>query len=492
MKENKIFPWLVAIAAASISFSAAFYSIFGIGKMFAGAATNVMIMAASLEFAKLVIASFLYRFWDDVNKGLRAYLSIACVVLIMITSAGIYGFLSSAYQETANKVENSDKGTLVVTKQKEMIQKQLDQAEKQLELKSNRQNTLSDMRSRQQANADNLIASNKSASSVRTQMNQLGKESSQLDADIKVLQDTIASKTQQISLLENQILDKSTNNDLANEIGPLKYIAKLTGKTLDQVVNWFIIALMIVFDPLAIALVVAANFVFSYISDKKKEVDEFEIWRTEKEEAKRLAEEEERKRLEEEEKKRHEDEEAARIKAEEEEAARLAEEEEKKRLEEEESARIAELEEIARINSELEEEFFMVGNTPLADYEEEIIYSPEIIDEEIIYSPEIPVDAEIIYSPEITEDDVIYSPELNDVEEEIESEENQTEENASEEIFEEGYVDEEGNPVNNEDGEFAGYKLGNVYKKRPESLKEADPKNVPLDLLVTKGDPTRL
>lgn len=270
MKENKYFPYIVAISAISISFSAAFYSIFGIGKMFAGASTNVMVMAASLEFAKLVIASLLYRFWDEINKALKVYLTIACFVLIVITSAGIYGFLSSAYQETANKVENVDKNTAVIEKRKQMIQRQLDQAEKQLELKSTRQNTLSDMRNRQQSNADNLIAQNKSTSSVRSQMNQLSKESKSLDDDIKVLQDTIASKTQQINDLDLEILNVSSNNDIANEIGPLKFIAKITGKSLDQVVNWFIIALMLVFDPLAIALVVAANFVFSYVSEKKK------------------------------------------------------------------------------------------------------------------------------------------------------------------------------------------------------------------------------
>ena len=273
MKNNKIFPYLVALSAVSISFSAAFYSIFGIGKMFAGASTNVMVMAASLEFAKLVIASFLYRFWDDVNRVLRVYLTIACFVLIVITSAGIYGFLSSAYQETANKVENVDKNTAVITKKKEMIQRQLDQAEKQLELKSTRQNTLSDMRNRQQSNADNLISQNKSVSSVRSQMNQLGKESSLLDGDIKVLQDTISSKTEQIGELDMEILDLSTNKDLAAEVGPLKYIAKLTGKTLDEVVNWFIIALMLVFDPLAIALVIAANFIFSKLPSEKKNED---------------------------------------------------------------------------------------------------------------------------------------------------------------------------------------------------------------------------
>lgn len=434
MKNNKIFPYLVALSAVSISFSAAFYSIFGIGKMFAGASTNVMVMAASLEFAKLVIASFLYRFWDDVNRVLRVYLTIACFVLIVITSAGIYGFLSSAYQETANKVENVDKNTAVITKKKEMIQRQLDQAEKQLELKSTRQNTLSDMRNRQQSNADNLISQNKSVSSVRSQMNQLGKESSLLDGDIKVLQDTISSKTEQIGELDMEILDLSTNKDLAAEVGPLKYIAKLTGKTLDEVVNWFIIALMLVFDPLAIALVIAANFIFSKLPSEKKNED--------------------------------------------------PENKEKEENEEEKSSEPSIVEKIKNIFKKQD-----------SDQLEIVLRAPNPIEEEITEDEpnsestetELPRDFIIGLTPvpeDITEEDdeIVYSPEVQEIEEE------QTED-PSEEIEEEK---SDKNPE--EEGEFGGYKLGNVYhkKKKAGSLKEADPKNVPPELLITKGDPTRL
>ena len=433
MKNNKIFPYLVALSAVSISFSAAFYSIFGIGKMFAGASTNVMVMAASLEFAKLVIASFLYRFWDDVNRVLRVYLTIACFVLIVITSAGIYGFLSSAYQETANKVENVDKNTAVITKKKEMIQRQLDQAEKQLELKSTRQNTLSDMRNRQQSNADNLISQNKSVSSVRSQMNQLGKESSLLDGDIKVLQDTISSKTEQIGELDMEILDLSTNKDLAAEVGPLKYIAKLTGKTLDEVVNWFIIALMLVFDPLAIALVIAANFIFSKLPSEKKNED--------------------------------------------------PENKEKEENEEEKSSEPSIVEKIKNIFKKQD-----------SDQLEIVLRAPNPIEEEITEDEpnsestetELPRDFIIGLTPvpeDSTEEDdeIVYSPEVQEIEEE------QTED-PSEEIEEEK---SDKNPE--EEGEFGGYKLGNVYhKKKAGSLKEADPKNVPPELLITKGDPTRL
>jgi hypothetical protein len=473
MKENKIFPWIVAIAAASISFSAAFYSIFGIGKMFAGASTNVMVMAASLEFAKLVIASFLYRFWEDVNKALRAYLVIACFILIIITSGGIYGFLSSAYQETANKVENLDKSTAVLDRQKEMIQRQLTQAEKQLEFKSTRQNTLSDMRNRQQSNADNLISQNKSASSVRTQMNSLSKESMTLDNDIKILQDTISSKNQQISEIETKILEASTNNDLAAEVGPLKYIAKLTGKTLDEVVNWFIIALMLVFDPLAIALVIAANFVFSYTGKNKKE--EEEINNNTLEEIKIVEVD--------------------------------TDSTEKVETEPEKEPEIEDVQEEKEASPQVS---FMIGGTPIKEIEEPIdhYFSEEYIDEQFVVEPvedlegpkgnsgpddstlnEISSEEEheqieeleedIIFSPDF-HDDVTYSPDL------LTDDEN----NAIEETVDEESISE--TEETQEDGEFGGYKLGNVYKGKKNIKDYENSKDIPLDLLVSKGDPTRL
>jgi hypothetical protein len=423
MKENKIFPWIVAIAAASISFSAAFYSIFGIGKMFAGASTNVMVMAASLEFAKLVIASFLYRFWEDVNKSLRIYLTISCVVLIMITSAGIYGFLSSAYQETANKVENVDKNTAVITKRKEMIQTQLTQAEKQLEMKSTRQNTLSDMRNRQQTNADNLISQNKSANSVRSQMNSLGAESKILDNDIRVLQDTISSKTQQISALDIEILDKTSNGELANEIGPLKYLAKITGKSLDQVVNWFIIALMLVFDPLAIALVVAANFVFEYVANKKKE------------------------------------------------------EEEKNRNERPvEDDLVKTKESVDKPAEEIEEQKFIIGEAPIPPTIEEIS-EEHVFEEEYEVKEDEPANDSYFsedYTKEeeslILEEPIEEEPEvIEEIEEQV-VEESVIEEIAEESIPEEQSTEELVNP--GEEGEFGGYRLGNVYKEEPKPRRQ--------------------
>ena len=94
--KERIFPFIIALSALSVSASAAVYSVTGLSMLFAGASTAVMIMAASLEVAKLVIASLLYQYWNKLNKVLRIYLTIAATVLILITSAGIYGYLSSA------------------------------------------------------------------------------------------------------------------------------------------------------------------------------------------------------------------------------------------------------------------------------------------------------------------------------------------------------------------------------------------------------------
>ena len=107
--KNKALPYIIALSAIFVSSSAIFYSVYGLSKLFAGASKAVIIMASSLEIAKLVVASLLYVYWDEINKWLRLYLTVACVTLMLITSGGIYGFLSGAYQETAIKSELLDK-----------------------------------------------------------------------------------------------------------------------------------------------------------------------------------------------------------------------------------------------------------------------------------------------------------------------------------------------------------------------------------------------
>ena len=98
MERVKNFKTYVGLSALLIAGSAAFFSVFGLSKLFSGAALSVVIMAGSLEFGKIVGASFLYRYWDKINNLLKIYMTVGVVTLVLITSAGIFGYLSNAYQ----------------------------------------------------------------------------------------------------------------------------------------------------------------------------------------------------------------------------------------------------------------------------------------------------------------------------------------------------------------------------------------------------------
>ncbi len=270
--KKKLLPWIIALSALSVSGSAAFYSVSGLGKMFAGASSQVMVLAGSLEFAKLVTASLLYQYWKELNRFLKVYLSIATLILILVTSAGIYGFLSSAYQETAFKVQNQDKNIEILDKDINVINTEIKNYESQIEQKTNRLNQLTSIRTNLQSTQDVLIEKSKSTSSVRRQISDVDSEIKRMDLEISVFNDSISSRNKKISDIERGKLGISSDSDLAKEVGPLKYIADLTGKSLEQVVNWYIVVLMLVFDPLAIALVIAANFAFEKAKEKNEDI----------------------------------------------------------------------------------------------------------------------------------------------------------------------------------------------------------------------------
>lgn len=272
--KKKLLPWIIALSALSVSGSAAFYSVTGLGKMFAGASLQVMVLAGSLEFAKLVTASLLYQYWKKLKIGLKLYLSIATLILIIITSAGIYGFLSSAYQETSFKVQNQDKNIQILDKNISIIKTEITNYESQIKQKNDRLGQLTTIRTNLQSTQDVLIEKSKSTNAVRQQIKDVDGEIKRMDSEISVLNDSISSKNTRISSIEQEKFGVSSNADLAKEVGPLKYIAKLTGSDIDSVVNWYIIILMLVFDPLAIALVIAANFAFEMNEEKENKKEE--------------------------------------------------------------------------------------------------------------------------------------------------------------------------------------------------------------------------
>jgi len=271
--EKKLLPYLVVISALSVSLSAAFYSVTGLGKMFSGASVQVMIMMSSLEIAKLVLASLLYQYWANLNRALKTYYFIALFVLMSSTSAGIYGYLSSAYSDTLNKVENIDKQVGVLGTKREMFQTQLNDARTEKErLNQNIAELTKGVSNNfvQSKDKDGNIITTTSAANRKVYEEQL--KSSQKRRDDILLTETALNDS--ITKIDLKKLELETNTDIAGEIGPLKYIAKLTGKSMDQVINWFIIALMLVFDPLAVSLVVGANVIFR---DKNKEKEKLKL-----------------------------------------------------------------------------------------------------------------------------------------------------------------------------------------------------------------------
>ena len=265
----KILPFLIAFSALSVSASAAFYSVFGLSKLFAGASTQVIIMAGSLEFAKLVTASLLYQYWTEISKALKIYLSIAVFILMVITSGGIYGFLSGAYQETATKAEFLDKSLAVL----QIKQNRFEDNKNDLTLEKSQLNqTISDLRKSLSnptqvqyvdRESGQLITTTSSSArkALQSELNSTIEDRNNINLKLEAVQDSIMK-------LDTDLLELEMGNEEQRELGPLKYLSDMTGTPMDKVVNWFLLLIVFVFDPLAIALVVTANFAFSRVAIK--------------------------------------------------------------------------------------------------------------------------------------------------------------------------------------------------------------------------------
>jgi len=262
----RIFPFIIALSALSVSASAAFYSVTGLSMLFAGAGFAVMIMASSLEIAKLVIASLLYQYWNQLNKVLRIYLTIAAGVLILITSAGIYGYLSNAYQKTADQTSIIDSKIAALESKKKLFEETRDNILKEKQSIANLQGTLSQASTTQftDKNGNLVVRSNNAA---LKNIESSSKSNEKLSSKIDVVNDSIFS-------IENKILEIRTTAVGESELGPLKYLSGLTGVPMEKIINWYILIIIFVFDPLAISLVIAANFAFAKLKQKEIPLEE--------------------------------------------------------------------------------------------------------------------------------------------------------------------------------------------------------------------------
>ena len=251
MKDLIDFKWLVFISAMFITGCAAVFSVSGIGKLFAGASFAAIVMASSLELGKIVSISFLYRYWSEINKSLKWYLMVSSVVLMIITSAGIYGYLSSAYAKVAA-------GPLQTTTEMATLQSQANTINQDVERKTNRLDQIIGLRAQQETRLDELISRSTTgtSSAVRSVQNQIN----QYDKDVKELQTQISQLSAERDKLLADRSMKEVSISANSDIGTFVYIANVLGTDLDTVVKWFTLVIVLVFDPLAVALIIGFNF----------------------------------------------------------------------------------------------------------------------------------------------------------------------------------------------------------------------------------------
>ena len=239
--------FLVGFSALIIAGCAAFFSVTGLGVLFSGASTAVMVMAGSLEFAKLVAATYLKQMWDEIKGFNKWYLTIAVGILMMITSAGIFGYLSNAFQAQSLQLQQVDREVLIYSTKIEQNTAQINQLNTQLGQLSSTQNAILD-----KGKVNNRL--------LRSIDNK-DKQTATINGKISTLQDENAKNTEKI----NEI--KIKNLGLEKEVGGFRFIAEAFGVELKNVVKFFIFLIVIVFDPLAIALIIA----FNGLIGKKKE-----------------------------------------------------------------------------------------------------------------------------------------------------------------------------------------------------------------------------
>jgi hypothetical protein len=225
-------------------------------------------MASFLEASKLTVAALLHTYWDKLGKLARTYYIISLVILSLLTSMGIYGMLSSGYQDTANKMSNTENQLALVKNNRNNIKEQL--ASYNLE-KININDDINGLRLGLSNNTiqykdkeTGQIITTTSSSTRKSLENQLTQTSSRQD----VINLKIDELNSQLFEYEHQIMEIQNSNSLNGEIGPLKYLSNLTNLPMDKIINVLLLTIIFVFDPLAISLVIAASYAFENSSPK--------------------------------------------------------------------------------------------------------------------------------------------------------------------------------------------------------------------------------
>lgn len=249
--------FLVGFSAIIIAGCAAFFSVTGLGVLFSGSSVAVMIMASSLELAKLVAATYLKQKWDEIKGFNKWYLTSAVVLLMFITSAGIFGYLSNAFQQQNLKLNQIDREIAV-------FDTKIKQNESEITRLTTQITNLQNIRNSQEQNISKIVDKNGSTS-------RLTKMVANADKEISKISEKINTLTEDNNLNYSKINEiKNANIDVEKEVGGFRFVAEAFGVDLNTVVKFFILLIVIVFDPLAVALIIA----FNGLIERKKEEEE--------------------------------------------------------------------------------------------------------------------------------------------------------------------------------------------------------------------------
>ena len=248
---------LLGLSALFVALNAAFFSVSGLSKLFAGAAVSVIVMASSLELAKLITASYLYNYWEKINKSFRIYLSGAVLILILITSLGIYGFLTSAFQDTFNQFSIKEKQLAFLEQKEKFWNDDVIRYDEELNRISSNISTLSNAKVSNIQVRDTSVSSGFRSTISTTELRISQKRIEVEEQNRKGVQSKREVAADSLQSIQLNILKVESSEGVSSELGPLQYLSGLLDKPMDVIINWFILIIIFVFDPLAVALVIA-------------------------------------------------------------------------------------------------------------------------------------------------------------------------------------------------------------------------------------------
>lgn len=261
--NKKFLPWFLLFCAIGLSGTAAYYSVVGLSIIFSSVAIPVIIMGSFLEISKLAIATYLHDNWKVTYGLLKIYLTIALVTLSVLTSIGIYGLLSTGFQENIAGLEINNKKIENIEVKKGRFD------EIKIDLQQEKKSLDKDI-----TNLRNALSSNTTTQSVDRSTGQVitranGGNRKAFEAQLSIAQanrDVITKKIESlndsITNLDLEVLDLASSEIESGELGAIKYLSEITGWDIKKTANFFILILIFVFDPLAIALVISTNQAF--------------------------------------------------------------------------------------------------------------------------------------------------------------------------------------------------------------------------------------